>query len=249
MTYILAIASLVLWSIPLPLALTKTTAEQIDPELDRYGEAITVKIISNNGNGSGVIIGKRKGRYLVWTNNHVVEDSQNLSVETIDNKTHKARIIDRAIDSDDDLAVLVFESPRDYAIASLNTAAEPVVEQNILSIGYSSQTSNVVVEQGYIDRVLPQTLKQGYQIGYTNQVVRGMSGGAILNIFGDLVGINGKSSYPISNTGYTYDDGTMPTDSEIEQMRKLSWGIPLSSLLLQLNPKIVNVYKLPVAKF
>lgn len=246
MKYLLAIASLVVWSILLPeLVLANTATESIVP-LRRYGRAITVKIISNNSTGSGVIIGKQEDRYLVLTNNHVVEDMQNLAVETIDNKTYTARIIDRAIDSNDDLALLVFKSPQDYAIASLNIATKPVAKQNILSIGYSSQTANILIEQGYIDRVLPQTLKEGYQIGYTSQVVRGMSGGAILNVFGDLVGINGKSSYPISNTGYSYGDGTMPMASEIEQMRKLSWGIPLCSLLFQLDPKIITVYQLPV---
>ena len=247
MKYLLAIASLASWFIPLPVVLAEAVTEQIAPELRHYGRAISVKIISNNSIGSGVIIGKRGDRYLVWTNNHVVEGSQNLAIETVDNKTHAARTIHNAIDSNDDSALVEFESPQNYAIASLNTAAKPVVKQNILSIGYSSQASNIVVEPGYIDRVLPQTLKEGYQVGYTSQVVRGMSGGAILNIFGDLVGINGKSSYPISNRGYSYEDGTVPTESEIEQMRKLSWGIPLSSLLLQLDPKTIEVYKLPVA--
>ena len=247
MKYLLTIAFLTAWSIALPeIILANPVTEHIAP-LHRYGRAITVKITSNNSIGSGVIIGKRKNQYLVWTNNHVVEGSQNLAVKTVDNKTHVARVIDRAVVSGDDSALLVFKSPQDYAIASLNTAAKPVAEQSILSTGYSSQTSSIVIKQGYIDRVLPQTLKEGYQIGYTSQVVRGMSGGAILNIFGDLVGINGKSSYPISNTGYSYSDGTVPTASEIEQMRKLSWGIPLRSLLVQLDPKIIDVYKLPLA--
>ncbi|MHC5729382.1 MAG: S1 family peptidase, partial [Nostoc sp.] len=88
--------------------------------------------------------------------------------------------------------------------------------------------------------------KEGYQIGYNSNIEQGMSGGAILNIKGRLIGINGRGAYPILNTGYVYPDGSRPTESEIKRMRSLSWGIPISTVLAQVNPEILTAYSLPL---
>lgn len=45
-----------------------------------------------------------------------------------------------------------------------------------------------------------------------------MSGGPIVNSQRLLVGINGRVAHPILNTGYIYQDGSLPTREEIEQM-------------------------------
>ncbi len=113
-------------------------------------------------------------------------------------------------------------------------------------MGYSAETGELAIKEGTIDRIPNQPLKEGYQIGYTSDIVAGMSGGAILNIFGDLIGINGKSAFPILNTGYVYQDGTTITAEEIEQLRQLSWGLSLNRLLTQLNPEIITAYNLPL---
>ena len=63
-----------------------------------------------------------------------------------------------------------------------------------------------------------------------------------------MIGINGKSAFPILNTGYEYQDGTTPTAEEIEQLRQLSWGLSLNRLLTQLNPEIITAYNLPLPK-
>ncbi len=56
-----------------------------------------------------------------------------------------------------------------------------------------------------------------------------MSGGGIF-VERDLIGINGRSSHPILSN-YIYEDGTKPTDAEIQKMRAVNWGIPLHTLL------------------
>jgi tetratricopeptide (TPR) repeat protein/S1-C subfamily serine protease len=93
---------------------------------------------------------------------------------------------------------------------------------------------------------LQQPFQEGYQIGYTNNIVAGMSGGAIFDELGDLVGINGISAYPILDTVYRYEDNTTPPPAEIEKFRALSWGLSVYRLLIQLNPEIITAYNLPL---
>ena len=219
---------------------------EIEPELKDYARGISVKIHSKSNGGSGVMIGKQENKYLVITNNHVISGSQDLTIQTADGQTHQADIVNNPITSDDDIALLTFSSNNNYQVANLNSAATGKAEQQILAVGYSAETGELVFREGTIARIPHQPLKEGYQIGYTSDIVSGMSGGAILNIFGDLIGINGISAFPILSTAYEYEDGTTPPKDQIERYRQLSWGLSLNHLLSQLNPDIITAYSLPL---
>ncbi len=247
--YLPLIAALILspapFIVPTVASETELIASEIAPELKEYARSISVKIDSNNNGGSGVIIAKQDNKYLVITNNHVVRGGDNFTIQTADGITHQAEIVSNPITSDDDIALLTFSSNNSYQVAKLNSAATGKEEQDILAVGYSAETGELVIKEGTINHIPNQPLKEGYQIGYTSDIVSGMSGGAILNIFGDLIGINGISAFPILNTAYQYQDDTTPTAEEIESYRQLSWGLSLNHLLTQLNPEIITAYNLP----
>lgn len=57
-----------------------------------------------------------------------------------------------------------------------------------------------------------------------------MSGGAIFNNLGEVVGISGRSANPII-ADYQYQDLTYPTQQLQHQMIQLSWGIPISKAM------------------
>ena len=243
--------------IPATTSKTKTEAEleietelretEIAPEFKEYAKSISVKIDGNSNGGSGVIIGKQNNKYLVITNNHVIRGGNSFTIQTAEGTTHQANIVSNPIISDDDIALLTFSSDNSYQVAKLNGAATGKEEQNILAVGYSAETGKFVLEEGKINHIPNQPFKEGYQIGYTSNIVSGMSGGAILNIFGDLIGINGISAFPILNTAYEYQDVTkQPSPEEIEQLRQLSWGLSLHRLLTQVNPEIITAYNLPL---
>ena len=234
---------------------TKTPIEMIAQEIDPYIQEqivpeITVKITGADNSGSGVIIAKHQqdSSYLILTNNHVIRSEDNITIETHDGNIHQAKPVKNGLAKDDDLALLEFSSDNSYQTASLNSAATPRIEQTILAVGYAAETGKLVTQVGIIENVPTKTLKEGYQIGYNSKILQGMSGGAILNTNGELVGINGKSAFPIVNTVYVYEDGTKPTAKEIEQLRQLSWGISLNRLLRQVNPEIMTAYGLPQPK-
>ena len=62
------------------------------PELKEYAQSLSVKITSNSQGGSGVIIGKQNDQYLVITNNHVVREAENLTIQTADGTSHPAAL-------------------------------------------------------------------------------------------------------------------------------------------------------------
>ena len=227
---------------------TEITISEMDVDLQsKIARTISVKIFSVENSGSGVIIARQNNTYLILTNAHVVEAKNKLTIITHDGVTHRAQSVVDGIKTEDDLALLEFSSNNFYQTASINTAAPLKQGQAIFAVGYSAKTKKFVTEAGKIERISPKVFKEGYQIGYSSNVSSGMSGGAILNIRGEVIGINGKSAFPIINTGYTYQDGTTPDPKEIEQLRQLSWGLSINRLLMQINPVAIAKYSLPVA--
>ena len=226
---------------------TQNTTPQINPYIkDNIAPQISVKISSAENGGSGVIIAQQDNTYLVLTNRHVLRSQTEFSINTHDGVTHQATELEKAIDSNDDLALLQFESDKTYQSATINTAAVPQAEQTILAVGYSAETGKLVTKTGKIEQVPDKQLKEGYSIGYTSNIVQGMSGGAMLNTDGELIGINGKSAFPIVDSSYDSEDGTKPSAEEVEQYKKLSWGIGINRLLAQVNPELITAYSLPL---
>ena len=243
------IASLFLASTPFTILTiaseNQIISQAINPHIkDNIAREISVKITSEENGGSGVIIAQQDNTYLILTNAHVLRDDDTFNIQTHDGITHQAKTVANGIETNDDLALLQFSSDNSYQTATINSAATPRVDQSILAVGYDAATGKLVVEEGKIERVPDKTFKDGYSIGYSNNIVQGMSGGAILNIDGEVIGINGKTAFPIVDS-YVYQDGTKPTSEEIPQLRKLSWGLTIERLLTQINPGLITAYGLP----
>ncbi|QGZ88527.1 tetratricopeptide repeat-containing S1 family peptidase [Microcystis aeruginosa] len=211
-------------------------------------QRVTVRITSEINRGSGTIIGKKGDNYLVLTNTHVARTAKNLQVQTHDGHSRAARIVPGSLSENQDLALLEFSDTRNYAIA---TIAEFTINQKrigleVVAAGYVAETGQYRTTKGTLEQVSDRPLREGYSVGYSGEIVQGMSGGGIF-VEGELIGINGRSAYPILSN-YIYEDGTKPTGEEIQQMRAVNWGIPLNTLLTYIRPEILTAYKLPLPK-
>jgi tetratricopeptide (TPR) repeat protein/S1-C subfamily serine protease len=221
---------------------------QGDRELteEQFLQRVTVRITSETNRGSGTIIAKKGDNYLILTNAHVTRNTKTLQVQTYDGHSRAARIVPNSLSENQDLALLEFSDTRDYSIA---TIAEFTINQNrigleVVAAGYVAETGQYRTTKGTLEQVSDRPLRDGYSVGYSGDIVQGMSGGGIF-VERDLIGINGRSAHPILSN-YTYEDGTKPTDEEIQQMRAVNWGISLHTLLTYIRPEILSAYNLPL---
>ncbi|MCA2743730.1 MAG: serine protease [Microcystis sp. M015S2] len=209
-------------------------------------QRVTVRITSEINRGSGTIIAKKGDNYLVLTNAHVTRSAKTLQVQTYDGQSRAARIVPGSLSENQDLALLEFSDTRNYAIAAI---AEFIPNQDeigleVVAAGYVAETGQYRTTKGTLEQVSDRPLREGYSVGYSGEIVQGMSGGGIF-VEGELIGINGRSAHPILSN-YIYEDGTKPTGEEIQQMRAVNWGISLNTLLTYIRPEILSAYNLPL---
>ncbi|HAC66234.1 MAG TPA: hypothetical protein DCF68_22540, partial [Cyanothece sp. UBA12306] len=208
-------------------------SQALEPEeIRQQAEAISVRVKTNNNTGSGVIIGKAGNTYTVMTNAHVIQQKVPNKIVTIDGEVHDAKIIHQGNSLEgNDLGILTFNSAKLYQVATL--VANPNIEENlrVYSVGFPEEMKEFYVAKGLLKIQAPKPFIGGYRIGYDVDVKPGMSGGALLNNQGQLIGINGLLKAPILNEAYTYVDGSKPFRQQIENYRQLSFAIPIETLV------------------
>ncbi|MGF7217951.1 Do/DeqQ family serine protease [Spirosoma lacussanchae] len=158
--------------------------------------------------GSGVIISK--DGYIV-TNNHVVQDADEVEVIMTDKRSFKAKVI--GTDPLTDLAVIKVEANNLPAITLGDSDALKLGEW-VLAVGYpldleSTVTAGIVSAKGRGIGILNQNARQQNDpkadtpieafIQTDAAINPGNSGGALVNLRGELVGINSAIA---SATGY-----------------------------------------------
>ncbi|ROQ30794.1 peptidase Do [Gallaecimonas pentaromativorans] len=139
------------------------------------------------GLGSGVIIDAKKG-YVV-TNNHVVDEADKIEVTLTDGRTFKAKKI--GVDKDVDIALLQIDAKNLTQIQladsdNLRVGDFAVAIGNPLGLG-QTVTSGIVSALGRSDL---QVEKLENFIQTDAAINRGNSGGALVNLKGQLIGIN-----------------------------------------------------------
>ncbi|MDE5124122.1 MAG: tetratricopeptide repeat-containing serine protease family protein, partial [Trichodesmium sp. St19_bin1] len=106
-------------------------------------------------------------------------------------------------------------------------------KDTVYTTGFPYDREEVIANEGKIIQQLSKSFEGGYEIGYTNDIQKGMSGGPVLNKRGELIAINGILAYPLFGKKYIFDDGITPTEAEQELMQKSSWSIPIHTVVSQ----------------
>lgn len=140
------------------------------------------------GLGSGVIINANKG--YVLTNNHVINQAQKISIQLNDGREFDAKLI--GSDDQSDIALLQIQNPSkltQIAIADsdkLRVGDFAVAVGNPFGLGQTA-TSRIISALGRSGLNL-EGLENFIQTDAS--INRGNSGGALLNLNGELIGIN-----------------------------------------------------------
>ncbi|OEJ98780.1 serine protease [Flavivirga aquatica] len=153
------------------------------------------------GTGSGVII--NADGYII-TNNHVINNAQELSVTLNNNKTYNAELV--GTDPKTDIALLKIDADEDLPFVTFADSDSAKIGEWVLAVGNPFNLTSTVTA-GIISakaRDLSGTSAQSF-IQTDAAVNPGNSGGALVNTNGELVGINTAiSSQTGSYIGYSF---------------------------------------------
>ena len=160
--------------------------------------------VPQEASGSGFIV---SGDGYILTNNHVVADADRVNVTLFDKRTFSAKVIGK--DPTTDVAVVKIDAGNNLPTLNLGSDAAARVGQWVLAIGNPLQL-NFTVTAGIVSakgRKAPELLNPNGTNPYaitdyiqTDAAINpGNSGGPLLNIHGDVIGINSAIA---SGTGY-----------------------------------------------
>ncbi|WP_314185102.1 Do family serine endopeptidase [Aggregatibacter kilianii] len=141
------------------------------------------------GIGSGAIINAEKG--YVLTNNHVIKDADKITVQLQDGREFKAKVI--GTDEMSDVALIQIEKPKNLTALKIADSDKLRVGDFTVAIGNpfglgQTVTSGIVSALGR-----SMGSERGMYENYIQTdaaVNRGNSGGPLINLNGELIGIN-----------------------------------------------------------
>lgn len=157
--------------------------------------------------GSGVIVSE--DGYIV-TNNHVVENADEIDVTLHNNKNYKAKLVGR--DPDTDLALIKIEGENFPSVNFANSDSVMIGEW-VMAVGNpfnlsSTVTAGIVSAKARNINILAKNNSNSAIESFiqTDAAVNpGNSGGALVNISGGLIGINTAIASPTgSYAGYSF---------------------------------------------
>src|SRR5207302_10431758 len=132
------------------------------------------------------------GRGYVLTNHHVVDKVQGIVVQLHDGSTLPARVLQ--FDAIMDLAVLKIDPPRPLVAIELGTSADLMVGETVITIGnafgYENTVSVGIISALHRDVTLSDDQVYRNLIQTDACINPGNSGGPLINIDGELIGVN-----------------------------------------------------------
>lgn len=197
------------------------------------------------GLGSGVILSS--DGYVV-TNNHVIDGAERLEVTLNDNSTYNAVVV--GTDPATDVALLKIEA-KDLPVIPIGDSDKLRVGEWVLAVGNpfgftSTVTTGIVSAKA---RSVAAGMNAGRQMGIESYIQTdaavnpGNSGGALVNIHGELVGINTAIYSETGNyVGYSF---AIPTSivtkvvSDIKQFGTVQRAV-LGVMFRELTPKLAK---------
>lgn len=151
------------------------------PELERRQKRTSL--------GSGVIIDGSRG--LVLTNAHVIDKAATITVALNDQREFEAALV--GMDPDSDIAVLKIKSDQPLPAIQMGNSDEIMIGESVIAIGnpfgFSHTVTTGVVSA--VNRSIKTAERVFHEFIQTDASINpGNSGGPLLNIDGELIGVN-----------------------------------------------------------
>ena len=168
-----------------------------------------------NGMGTGVVIDERG--YII-TNFHVVDGVRRIQVTLASGKTYVARLISH--DRPTDLAIIKIDTPGGLPVITIGTSKDLMVGEPTIAVGNAYGYEHTVTEGiiSSLHRTVNVSDTQVYadQIQTSAGINPGNSGGPLMNIDGEMIGINVAVRAGAQNIAFA-----IPVDKVMEITAKL----------------------------
>jgi serine protease Do len=142
-----------------------------------------------SGMGSGVIVDSRG---YILTNHHVVDKVQGIEIQLADGTTYSGRVLQ--FDPVMDLALLKIEPARPLTAIAIGTSTDLMVGETVITIGnafgYENTVSVGIISALHRDVTLSDDQVYRNLVQTDASINPGNSGGPLININGELIGIN-----------------------------------------------------------
>ena len=184
-----------------------------------------------NGMGTGIVIDSRG---YILTNYHVVDGVHEIQVTTADEEHFIAKIL--CHDPETDLAIIKIQIERPMTVITMGSSADLMPGESVIAIGNA---------YGYVDTVtqgIVSALHRAVQVSdaqYYEDLIQtdacinpGNSGGPLLNIDGEMIGINVAVRAGAQGIGFA-----IPVDKAVNVA---------NDLLASVNVRLVHTGILPV---
>lgn len=266
---------------PCVVAITSVSIQEI-PSF--YGFGYRMREYSSTGSGSGIIVGENEEELLIATNNHVVDGATTLSVCFIGDETANlesdaasgdgdinvedavsAKI--KGTDPENDLAVIAVkkidipeETMQMIKIAQIGVSDSLVVGEQVVAIGNALGYGQSVTS-GWISALnRTVTMDDGYSADLiqTDAAINpGNSGGPLLNMYGELIGINSAKYADDAVEGMGYAIPISKAEPILEELmnRKTREKVEedkvgvLGVEVMNLSKEAIQMYNMPQGAF
>lgn len=204
------------------------------------------------GGGSGFVVDKEG---IILTNRHVVADSEAKYVVLLeDERKFEAEILAR--DPINDIAVLKIEAEDDFTTVALGNSSQLKLGEKVIAIGNALGRFSNTISTGVISglsrnikaaRPRSRETQRLKNLVQTDAAVNpGNSGGPLVNMDGEAIGINAAMVHRAENIGFALPVNS--TKKDLEQVKE--YGRIRHPFLgvryIPLNEKMKERYDLPV---
>jgi serine protease Do len=142
-----------------------------------------------NGMGTGVVIDPRG---YILTNYHVVDGVKEILVTLVDGRRHVAKLVAR--DTETDLAIIKIDAQQPLPVVPLGTSSDLMPGETVIAVG------NAYGYEHTVTRGIVSALHRSVQVSdaqFYDDLIQtdasinpGNSGGPLLNIDGEMIGVN-----------------------------------------------------------
>lgn len=229
---------------------TVEIAKKVRPSVVGIAQYSMRDTFTPSGEGSGIIINTEG--YII-TNAHVVADSTGINVELDNGETYSAKLI--GIDRKTDLAVIKIEAPN-LIPAEFGNSDTLEVGEMVIAIGNpGGSTLAGSVTQGIVSAVNRMIKDGGYSSSFiqTDAAINpGNSGGALVNQYGQVIGINSAKIAAVEYEGIGFAIPISEAKPVVDQLMAYGYvkgrtrlgisGVEINQTLSQINSIPLGIY-------